>query len=194
MTQIPVQGASTDQGNTLGLAGFICSLVGLTTGGFLSPIGLILSLVALGREPRGFAIAGTIVGLLGSCGAILFIAMGGLALLGITALGAAIAVSERERIEMAIDAAMLNGALESWRERDGALPATLADLSLDGSTFTDPWGGTYRYVIDDGAAAGYRLFSDGPDRLPETADDVDLEKGVWDQHPPAEPPESAPPG
>ena len=44
--------------NGLGLAGFIVSLVGICSGGVLSPIGLVLSIVGLFREPRGFAIAG----------------------------------------------------------------------------------------------------------------------------------------
>jgi molecular chaperone DnaK len=61
--------------NGLGIAGFVCSLVGLCAGGLLSPVGLILSLVALGREPRGFAIAGVILGALGSCGFLPLIAL-----------------------------------------------------------------------------------------------------------------------
>lgn len=52
--------------NGLGIAGFVVSLVGIVTGGILSPIGLLLSLIALFRPPRGFAIAGLIIGLIGS--------------------------------------------------------------------------------------------------------------------------------
>src|SRR5690606_10490150 len=54
--------------NGMGVAGFLISLVGMCSGGVLSPIGLILSLIAVGREPRGFAIAGIVLGALGSCG------------------------------------------------------------------------------------------------------------------------------
>src|SRR5215210_2130737 len=45
--------------NTLGIVGFVLAFC-------LPPIGLILSLAALARRPRGFAIAGVIIGLLGS--------------------------------------------------------------------------------------------------------------------------------
>src|SRR5690348_9132833 len=52
--------------NGLGLAGFITSLVGIVTCGVIAPIGLVLSLFGLMKPPRGFAIAGTIIGLIGS--------------------------------------------------------------------------------------------------------------------------------
>lgn len=53
------------ESNSLGLAGFIVSLAGWITCGMLCPVGLILSLCALGKRPRGFAIAGVILGLPG---------------------------------------------------------------------------------------------------------------------------------
>ena len=44
--------------NGLGVAGFVVSLAGLLlTGGLLSPVGVVISLIALGRRPRGFAVA-----------------------------------------------------------------------------------------------------------------------------------------
>lgn len=49
------------QQNGLGVAGFVTSLVALLTCGILTPISLILSLVALRKEPRGLAIAGTVI-------------------------------------------------------------------------------------------------------------------------------------
>src|SRR5437773_6109506 len=52
--------------NGLGVAGFVTSLIGVVTCGFLSPIGLLFSLVGLTRRPRGLAIAGTVLGALGS--------------------------------------------------------------------------------------------------------------------------------
>jgi hypothetical protein len=53
--------------NDLGLAGFIVSLLGLVlSGGLLCPVGLVLSAMALRREPRGFAVAGFVIGLVGT--------------------------------------------------------------------------------------------------------------------------------
>lgn len=54
------------QANDIGVAGFVLSLIGFLTCGCLSPLGLILSVAGLSREPRGLAIAGTVLGGLGS--------------------------------------------------------------------------------------------------------------------------------
>ncbi|MEM9109031.1 MAG: DUF4190 domain-containing protein, partial [Planctomycetota bacterium] len=53
--------------NALGIAGFVVSLSGMIVClGLISPIGLVLSLIALAKSPRGYAVAGSIIGLLGS--------------------------------------------------------------------------------------------------------------------------------
>lgn len=51
--------------NAMGLTGFVVSLVGLFLCGIPSLIGLILSAIGLKKEPRGLAIAGVIIGLIG---------------------------------------------------------------------------------------------------------------------------------
>lgn len=62
----PLGYAPPPPSNGLGTAGFIVSLVGLFTGGILSPLGLLLSFIALFRRPRGMATAGFIIGMIGS--------------------------------------------------------------------------------------------------------------------------------
>lgn len=47
--------------NGLGIAGFVLSILSLLTLGLLSPLSLLLSLIAVFRRPRGFAIAGLII-------------------------------------------------------------------------------------------------------------------------------------
>jgi len=59
----------------LGLASFIVSLVGLASGGVLSIVGLILGAVAMRRTPRGFAVAGFIIGLVGTLFGCVFAAL-----------------------------------------------------------------------------------------------------------------------
>ena len=51
--------------NVIGLTGFIVSLVGLFLCGVPSVIGLIVSAIGLKKEPRGLAIAGVIIGIIG---------------------------------------------------------------------------------------------------------------------------------
>jgi hypothetical protein len=55
-----------EETNGLGTAGFVVSLVGVLTCGFLSPVGFLFSLIALFKPPRGMAIAGAVLGGLGS--------------------------------------------------------------------------------------------------------------------------------
>jgi len=58
--------ARQSQSNGLGIAGFIVSLVGWLTCGLLCPVGLILSVIGLFKQPRGMAIAGSVIGGFGS--------------------------------------------------------------------------------------------------------------------------------
>jgi len=163
--------------NGLGIAGFVCSLAGLLlTGGLLCPIGLILSLFALGREPRGFAIAGVILGLLGTCGWVLLWLVAGVAILAALGIGvAAVALANPEKTELTFDMMRIGIAVQQYRDENKYLPASI-DLvhGLDENTLTDPWGGQYRYVMPD--ANEFDLVSAGEDRKFDTGDDIALSK------------------
>ncbi len=161
------------QTNTIGLVGFVFSLVGLlVTGGVLCPIGLILSLVGLGRQPRGFAIAGVILGLLGSCGLVLFgaaILAAVLAALGLAVV--AIVLTEPEQLEITSDMANMAIAIKQYETENDVLPADLEVLDLKASTLMDPWGRRYAYHFRD-EAPGFDIISRGADGTVDTEDDV----------------------
>jgi hypothetical protein len=162
--------------NSLAIAGFVCSLVGLASAGLLSPIGLILSIVALGREPKGFAIAGVVIGALGTCGALVGLIFLGLGAAILAALGIAVvatAVSEPQRTELTVDGLRITLKIEEHRGRTGGLPATLEELGLPGDLLLDPWGNRYRYELT-GGGTGYRVMTDGPDGEARTGDDLDV--------------------
>ena len=76
MSQIPqpVKQVAVKQepSNGMGISGFIVSLVGLLTCGFLCPLGLLLSFLGLFKPPRGLAIAGTVIGAVGSAWLVFF--------------------------------------------------------------------------------------------------------------------------
>ena len=163
------------QTNGLGLAGFICSLVGLlVTGGLLCPIGLILSIAALGRQPRGFAIAGLILGLLGTCGGILVVVLLGgaiLAALGIAAV--AFMYTQGEKLELSSDMVTIGAAVQKYRDEFNYLPAGLEVLSIDESRLIDPWGKRYDYEKID-PQRKFDIVSAGKDKMFGTEDDVRL--------------------
>lgn len=162
--------------NSLGVAGFVISIVGLCVGGLLSPVGLVLSLVALGKQPRGFAVAGVIIGAIGSCGIIIAIialpvalalAFGIAAAVGLTALAGPQAESY---VEMFVIATNVE---EHAQQSAGTLPATIAEGApkLNASQITDPWNHPYQYELTQNGQA-FRLYSMGPDGVAKTPDDV----------------------
>lgn len=158
--------------NGLGVAGFVTSLVGLVLcGGLICPIGLFLSFVALFRRPRGFAVAGFIIGLIGSAWlivAFLFVFVLGVGLAGVAALG-------MKGIEAGIDANEIRQGVTQYHSQTGALPSSLALLSLDPETLVDPWGTPYRYEIDaDGRR--FSISTAGPDGVWDTEDDFSFDQ------------------
>ena len=171
--EAPAPGPAT---NGLGIAGFVCSLLGLCSGGFLSPVGLILSLIALKDEPRGFAIAGVVLGALGTCGilgTIVLAIVAPLFLIGIAATIGLVAVVPQ--LEAYFDMGRINAQVEAYQVRTGALPLGLDDLSIDDAeVLVDPWGNAYVYELaEDGQS--YRLSSTGEDGTPGTDDDIEMD-------------------
>jgi len=160
--------------NGLGIAGFICSLIGVVSCGLLSPIGLILSIVAMFREPRGFAIAGLVLGLIGSFWALIMTLV--VASIGFAVIAAVFATGfSLKPLEAWADGAQITEAVIQHINQHGDAPDALTDLTgLASDTLIDPWGNSYRFEVIDGGAR-LRLISDGPDGLPDTEDDLTLE-------------------
>ncbi len=158
------------ESNGLGLAGFICSLIGLISCGGLFPVGLIglvLSFFAMFKRPRGFAIAGFIIGLVANAWIIVVVVFIGF---GVLMAGVAAALG-MEQIEAQAEMSIIAQRVEQHQRDNGNLPSTLAILGLETNTLDDPWGRTYRYAptID---GTGFTLSTDGPDGTENTADDI----------------------
>lgn len=162
----------TSQSNTAGLVGFIISLVSLIgCGGLLSPISLIFSLVGMGKEPKGFAIAGLVLSILGSLWILFILFFGGLAIvLGAIGLGllAAVAVVIAAVGQNAFT--IVDGVHDHYKA-NGAVPLTIDELNLDAADLTDNWGNDFAYAPgSDGDA--FLLISAGPDGVLANSDDL----------------------
>ncbi|GAB4521092.1 MAG: hypothetical protein Tsb0013_24510 [Phycisphaerales bacterium] len=155
--------------NGLGLAGFILSLVGLLSCGLLTPLGVLFSLIGLRREPRGFAIAGTVIGLVGLCGWAIPIAIFGTAFFGLVLGLAGLSTPD---FETEFELGIISGMVEEQHKATGSYPSSISSLGIPFSSWTvDPWGNAYHYaVLPDGS--GFELSSNGPDGVHATADDV----------------------
>ncbi|MHC4949220.1 MAG: type II secretion system protein GspG [Planctomycetota bacterium] len=167
--------APAAESNSLGVAGFVCSLIGLLfTGGLLCPIGLVLSLIALGRAPRGFAVAGVIVGLLGTCGIGLLVIFAGAALLAALGLAVvAVALTENEKLEITSDMVNMAIAIKAYESENRYLPASLDELDVSTTALRDPWGNRYEYWLQE-EPPGFEIISRGADGQSGTPDDVAL--------------------
>ncbi len=137
--------------NPMGLVGFILAFC-------LPPIGLVLSLIALAWRPRGFAIAGVIIGLITTT---------------VVAVVGVVTVKSIQQVakftEIAQSAGKMQTALASAQGTSGAYPADLAAAGI--AAENDPWGTPIQYE-QTGGGAGYLLTTAGADKQFDTVDDI----------------------
>jgi hypothetical protein len=166
-SQQATAGAGESAGkNGLGIAGFVTSLVAICTGFLLSPIALLLSAIALFKKPKGFAIAGTIIGGLGS----IVLAIG--AILVVSA-GSTIVAMGWQGYQAWQTLQQGDGRIQQARQNEGQLPETQAGRQMV-DDIQDPWGQTLRYERQGG---DYRVISAGPDKQFGTGDDLRFKQG-----------------
>jgi hypothetical protein len=168
--------------NGLGVFGLLVALVGLAVPtGIVSFLGLMLSLVAVGRAPRGAAAIGVMLGLVGTVAWMLItvVAVGAAAAAGIVALvgmAVAFALTQPEVIEVTSDMVNLTIAAKEYEQDEAELPASLDDLRIGDSARTDPWGTPYRLAATDEGDLGFELVSAGGDTVFGTEDDILLSR------------------
>lgn len=161
--------------NALGVVGFIFSLIGLFFGWCFWPVALIsllgafLSFIGMFREPRGLAIAGFIIGLLGSVVLAILIAV-----IGVLGVGAAGVASALPMVKGATDAGFIQTAIVEHEAANNEFPTTLDDITtLDAKFKVDYWDNPYRFTMDK-VNGTFTLKSDGEDGLRGTDDDLAL--------------------
>ncbi|MEM9348542.1 MAG: DUF4190 domain-containing protein [Planctomycetota bacterium] len=152
--------------NALGIAGFVISLSGMIVClGLISPIGLVLSLIALAKSPRAYAVAGSIIGLLGS-------ALGILTVLVLT-----------NNINLNLFSSpfyshtynQIGGASfdidNHFLSNQDTLPdEATGDAIISG--YYDEWNNSLKYTPAPNSTADYTITSLGPDGMLNTADDI----------------------
>jgi hypothetical protein len=163
--QQPTVYVQAQPSNGLGIAGFITSLVGLITCGLLCPIGLLLSLIAIFKRPRGFAIAGLIIGLVGTAIPIVIFLIWGIGILA--AIGFASAVGASLQTYQSISNA--ESRIHSVYVERSTLPADADGTNLI-DDLPDQWGHAMRY--HQLGASRYEIRSAGSDGIFNTSDDI----------------------
>lgn len=154
--------------NVLGLVGFILSLIGLLlTCGLLSPLGLLISLAGLLKPPRGMAITGTILGLIGT-GFLATIGFGFImSVLAIAGFGKMVGdeIVTRDAITKA------RNKIEEHRAAKNELPDGVEGNKLI-LEFKDAWKHELRYDGEEGGSGRFVIRSAGADGKFDTTDDV----------------------
>jgi len=156
--------------NVLGIIGFVLSTLGLITCcipfvGFIGSIGLVLSLIALFRAPRGFAIAGTMIGIIATIFAVLWLVLFSLMGAAIIASGGFMDFGK---------ALMIVYQVDEQRARGGNYPADLTMLKEVPPEFRkDRNNIDFLYeVAPDGST--FTLKGAGPDATMGTTDDIEF--------------------
>ena len=151
------------QQNNAGLIGFIVSIVGLFLCGIPSIIGVIISIVGLTKKPKGFAIAGLLIGLLG------LIELVGVGIAGYR--GYQLAQNAGDilkefgvKIELQQEAMTIGN---EWERTSRILTQSEGDELLKGKR--DALGNQIIYETD---GVSFSLRSAGPDGTLDTEDDI----------------------
>lgn len=85
-----------------------------------------------------------------------------------------VALEKARRVASAAEMRNISMPLEVWAStHDGRYPASLREGGADG--YTDNWGQPYRYEQLRGGA-GFVIISNGPDRRPDTEDDLEYRR------------------
>jgi hypothetical protein len=147
--------------NVLGIVGFVLAFC-------LPPLGLLLSIIAAFKAPRGFAIAGIIIGLIGTT------------IVAVVALGFGVAGKYMVNgVEFVIDTQQIGQSASAYASaNNGAAPPDLATLQLPTDTITDPWGQPYRFT--PGESGAWTLQSAGIDATWGTTDDITIDSTMSD--------------
>lgn len=149
--------------NGLAIAGFVISMIGIFLCGLPSIIGLVVSLFALRKQPRGFAVAGVVVGVLG----MLLMVAGGLMMFATYRTAQTIGTSVGvfgSQFQAAVDAGTIG---ENWKET-GQLPSQEEGQGMLASD-SDVFGNPFVYETD---GESFTIRSAGPDGEIGTEDDI----------------------
>ncbi|MFT4175790.1 MAG: type II secretion system protein GspG [Luteolibacter sp.] len=175
------------ESNDLGTAGFVLSILGLFSCGLTSIFGLIFSLCALHKKPRGLANAGSIIGalpfipifMIGLNPLISFCT--GLLDFGKSASEGTSSVSEffgDSKKETQTDAALKDAIIRIEKRKVGgkSLDATIAQYLING--MKDAWGNQIVYEAYS-SGAGFSVRSLGKDGIKDTSDDRTFSLGEY---------------
>jgi len=162
--------SQTPQQNSVGLVGFVLSIVGIFTCGILCPIAMLISFFGLFKQPKGFAIAGTIIGFLGS---VAFVAIVAITIMTVFTVATTLMALGDFLVEYGARYSPLFDAQQAvaveWADKEGLPSEDEGNEIIQGKL--DMWG---NQIIYETTGKSYSLRSTGEDGIAGNEDDVTL--------------------
>lgn len=149
--------------NGLGIAGFIVSLIGILTCGILSIIGLGLSLVALRKNPKVFAIIGVVLGVIG----LLELAIMAVATYNTMQAVRSVQAAMTEGFSRSSAQEYANDIAEQWKLSEQLPSQEEGQKLIEGEA--DIYGNEFRYETD---GSSFSIRAAGEDQSFDTEDDI----------------------
>lgn len=149
--------------NGLGIAGFVVSLIGILTCGVPSIVGLGFSLLALRKKPKGFAIAGVILGVIGLLELVFMV----FSVYNVLQTLSDLPASANQTYNRSIAQEHANDVAEEWKLTQ-QLPSQEEGQKLIEDE-TDMFGNELRYETD---GSSFSIRAAGEDQLFDTEDDI----------------------
>jgi len=153
--------------NAAGLVGFILSMCGLACG-ILFPVGFIVSLFGLRRPPKGFAIAGTVIGAVGSVIWGIVAAVYGTVLVAYIGCCMSFGAAMKPVVETESALTEARSKIEDYDFENDKYPSEAEGNALI-QGITDYWETQLRY---EPSGDGYVIRSAGADKTFDTPDDM----------------------
>ena len=149
--------------NGLGIAGFVVSLIGILTCGVPSIVGLGFSLIAVRKKPKGFAIAGVILGVIGLLELAFMVFSVYNAMQAVVAIQAVVNQAQDQSIAQE----HANDIAEEWKLTKQLPSQEEGQRLIDDET--DTLGNQFRYETD---GSSFSIRAAGEDELFDTGDDI----------------------
>ena len=172
----PTVTGQSQEANVTGIVGFVVSLLGIVTCGLISPVALLINGIGLMMKPRGFAIAGTVLSLIGTA----FLATIGYGIVASVLFVKEAAQELGHSLETVASLEEGRQEIESYRSENGSYPDAVKgnELVMD---IEDGWDRSILYGVEDDGS--FVLRSSGEDGEFHTDDDITsthTQQGVWE--------------
>lgn len=156
------------ESNGMGTAAGVCSILGLVSCGVLSPIGLILGLFSMKKQPNGMAITGVILGAIGSIGYLVVFLIFGSAVFVTCASCVGLSSLVAQQAENKAAAQPAAQAIIDYYDANGSMPDDATATTLIAPHTHE--GSAFRYTKGFGDT-GFYIEHPGEDGAWDTDDD-----------------------